>query len=461
MSAATLTLRSALRASRDMRLALVGAGGKTSAMALLARQFEPPVLLAASTHLGAWQVELADRHFIIENPTQIAAAAQGLSGVNLFTGPLVSDRRLSGLNNASLAALAALADRLGAPLLLEADGSRQRPLKAPGAHEPVIPDWVRQVVVVAGLSGLGQPLSEDRQVVHRPEQFAHLAAMAIDAPIGPQALARMLCHPQGGLKGIPPGARRVVLLNQADDSARQDLAMAMVDPLLKEYDSVIVAALRPVDRPDQPGRVLAACQPVAAVLLAGGSSTRLGQPKALLAWRGKPLIRHGVESALAAGLSPVVVVLGAIDQPIRQALLGLPVHYAINPDWPAGQSTSLRAGLRGGQANTARALGAVVFLLADQPFVSAGLLRALRHQHRRTLSAVIAPYIGDRRTNPVLFDQVTFAALDTLVGDTGGRAIFDRFAPTALPWEDARLLLDIDTPEDYQRLLELDREDER
>jgi molybdenum cofactor cytidylyltransferase len=74
--------------------------------------------------------------------------------------------------------------------------------------------------------------------------------------------------------------------------------------------------------------------------------------------------------------------------------------------------------------------------------------------HSRDLPAVLAPYINDRRANPVLFDRETFDDLLKLEGDQGGRAIFSKFNPAYLEWTDDRLSMDVDTPEDYQRLLE-------
>jgi molybdenum cofactor cytidylyltransferase len=95
-----------------------------------------------------------------------------------------------------------------------------------------------------------------------------------------------------------------------------------------------------------------------------------------------------------------------------------------------------------------------VFLLADQPQVTVEVIRALVEHHAATLHPVIAPYIFDQRANPVLFDRATFAALMQLTGDQGGRGVFSKFSPRYLNWYDKRLLLDVDTPEDYERLLD-------
>src|SRR5690242_7127481 len=150
-----MNLYRALRLHQHSKVALVGSGGKTTALFQLAHQITAPVVVTASTHLGAWQTGFADRHLIIARPEDVARFSGQIEGVSLLTGPLDINDRLSGLDGPTLEAVRDLADRLGFVLLIEADGSRQRPLKSPAGHEPVIPTWVDLVVVVAGMSGLG------------------------------------------------------------------------------------------------------------------------------------------------------------------------------------------------------------------------------------------------------------------------------------------------------------------
>jgi molybdenum cofactor cytidylyltransferase len=208
-----------------------------------------------------------------------------------------------------------------------------------------------------------------------------------------------------------------------------------------QYDSAVVASL------DQK-HVWAVVGITAGVILAGGGSSRLGQAKMLLPWRGKPLVRHAAEAGLAGGLDPLIVVLGAENESIRQALAGLPVRFVYNPDWQHGQSTSVRHGIRA----LDEGVGAAVFQLADQPLVSADVIHALVQKHQKTLAAIIAPKVGARRANPVLFDRETFDDLQNLSGDSGGRAIFDRYPVSYIDWADENLLFDVDTPDDYLRL---------
>jgi molybdenum cofactor cytidylyltransferase len=300
------------------------------------------------------------------------------------------------------------------------------------------------VVVVAGMSGLGKPLSAAE--VHRPEIFSSLSGLKIGETISGTALVRVLTHGQGGLKNIPPEARHSVLLNQADTPELQSEASGMAHALLKEFDSVVVASLKN-------NTIHAIHETCAGVILAAGEATRFGKPKQLLKWRGRPFVQAVAETALEAGLAPVIVVTGAAAESVESALGSAPVTIVRNMHWRDGQASSIQAGL----AAASPAAGAALFLLADQPQVTAQVIRALVEAHANGLQPIVAPMIRDeRRGNPVLFDRCTFAELRALRGDVGGRSIFTQHHVHYLPWHDVRLLLDVDTPEDYRKLLERD-----
>lgn len=454
-----MRLLDALRLNSTARLALVGAGGKTTALFCLAGEIiqafpeeAPAVLLTASTHLAVEQVRLADHHFVLNAPGELDPIAARLPGGKLlFTGPPTADDRVLGLAAPLLNGLFSLAEERRLPLLVEADGSRRLPLKAPAAHEPAIPPWCQTVIVVAGLSGVGQSL--DAEHVHRPERFAALSGLALGQPVTVDALARVLLSPQGGLQGIPPQARRVLLLNQADTAAHQAQASRVAEECLGAYQAVLSAALAPPHGAESVGiqsGVLAVYERVAGIILAAGGSTRLGQAKQVLPWRNLPLVRHVALAALQASLEPVIVITGYAAADVGAAVSDLPITLVHNPDWQQGQSTSVCSGVRALPAQT----GAAIFLLADQPRIPPSLLRRLVETHATTLSPLVATQVQGQRANPVLFDRRTFPDLLALSGDSGGRALFSRYRAAWVPWHDPRVALDVDTLDDYQRLCE-------
>lgn len=190
---------------------------------------------------------------------------------------------------------------------------------------------------------------------------------------------------------------------------------------------------------------------IAGILLAAGGARRMGKPKLLLPWKGEALIHRAARVAVESGLEPVVIVTGAGAEGIAAALKDLPVRLAHNPYWQEGQSTSVRAGVEALPADCQ----AVVFLLGDQPFVGADLIQSLVATYLKDRPTILAPYVNGKRVNPVIFDHSVFPYLLDLKGDAGARSIFGVFPPAAMPWLDEKVLLDIDTPEDYEKLSKL------
>lgn len=445
----SLSLARTLRISSFLSVAFVGAGGKSTAMFQLARELSPPVIVSATSHLGVWQIPLVDKHSILRTKGDFQKFSP--KGIILVTSEIEGDRT-NGLDFEAISWLHEFCENNAIPLLIEADGSREKPLKAPGKHEPPIPDFVQMVVVVAGLNGLGKPL--DEVTVHRPEIFANLSGLRLGDKITPEALIRVLTHPEGGLKNIPPNAFRKPLLNQADTPGLRAQANAMAKGLLPAYHSVVVASLKEES-------IHALREPIAGIILAAGEAKRFGRPKQLLDWRGEPFVRAVAKTALASGLAPVIVVTGAYADQVQAAVQDLPVQIAHNPDWDSGQASSIRAGVGPlpasppNPSDLGEGVGGAVFLLADQPQVTPTILQALMEKHAATLDPIIAPMVLDRRANPVLFDRVAFPDLMKLEGDVGGRGIFSKHRVTYLTWHDDAMLLDVDTPEHYQRLKDL------
>ena len=467
-----MQLIKALRYRWPASIAFVGAGGKTTALfkvgqELLARQEDlkpnKTILLTTTTHLGAWQTRGADHWQIINTPEDILYFRQDLpKGIILLTGDQAGDR-LNGLQMELMDGVQQLAKECDLPLLIEADGAHMVPLKAPAEDEPVIPQFVDIVVVVAGLKGLGRPLVD--AWVHRSKLFGELAGIYNGDVVTIQALARVFLSERGGLKNIPDHARRIALLNQADNKELQSQAHILAKQIIASYDSVITSALNPqhpsndyqgIESSGTESGIYSVLENTAGIILAAGGSSRFGQPKQLLPWKGQPLIRHVAQAAIRAGLQPVVVVLGSFADEIKLAIKDLPLRIVVNIDWAMGMSSSIKTGLHALPKNT----GAALFLQADQPQITSKLIESLVETHQSSLYPIIAPQIHGQRGNPVIFDVSTFPELLMLEGDVGGRALFQRYPPHFFKWDGENLLLDIDTPDDYQKLLLINMENE-
>ncbi len=191
---------------------------------------------------------------------------------------------------------------------------------------------------------------------------------------------------------------------------------------------------------------------VAAVILAAGNARRMGELKQVLPCRGEALVHRAARAALEAKLAPVVVVVGAEAERVARAVADLPVRIAYNPHGAEGQSTSVRAGL----AALPTGVDGEVFLPADQPFITAEVLRMLV-EGLNAGAQVVAPEVEGHITSPVLFSAALFGELAALEGDSGGRALFSRYPPLRISWHDPRLAVDVDSPEDYERWCGVER----
>jgi len=447
-----MRLSTSLRVEPGQILSFVGAGGKTSAIARLVKELAPslPVLATTTTHLGAGQRSLAKHHLLQTNAGWKHQLEQHLSskGSVLLTGSANPEGKWTAPTDEALEfARQFIVDR-GGVLLVEADGARSLLLKAPAEHEPAIPPFTTVTILVASSQVIGRPLSGD--VVHRPELAGPIMGLEPGESIKVEHVVRLLTSPSGGMKGVPEPSTLKCLLNistrERQDDARQDLAQR----LLREA-RISAVLLCDLAQDDPVGAVYGR---TGAVILAAGGSKRFSRQKLLEPWRGEPLIRHVVRSALQTGVSPVLVVTGAERERLREALSDLPVETVDNPHWQEGQAGSLQVGL----AALKERVDAVVFMLGDMPLVEPALIEALIEEHRCTLAPIIAPGYAGRPGNPVLFDRDTFGALEAIRGDQGGRALYNQFEPRWLEWG-ATAVTDVDTLEDLRRLDAVSKDD--
>jgi molybdenum cofactor cytidylyltransferase len=196
--------------------------------------------------------------------------------------------------------------------------------------------------------------------------------------------------------------------------------------------------------------------PIAGVLLAAGTSSRMGSNKMLFELEGESLLRRAARRALAGGLSPLLVVLGHQVERAAQELEGLDCRTVINPDYEQGISSSLKAGVA---AVSELMSAAAVVMLADMPFVTPEMIAGLIARYRATTAPlVISVYRSVNGEDgvaapPMLYDRALFAEIQEMAGGRCGKQVVKRHRAEAevLEWP-AAALADLDVPEDYARV---------
>jgi molybdenum cofactor cytidylyltransferase len=245
-----VTLADALGLDGREAVALVGGGGKTTAMFRLAREIVArggTAITTTTTRIFAAQIARSPAHVSADEaaPERIATALAAHGQVLVIGATDPATGKAEGVDVERFEQLRAWFPE--ACLLNEADGSRMRPFKAPAAHEPVIPPATTVVLALVGADVFGKPL--DAEHVHRPELVSALSGAVRGGPVTPDVVARVLAHPEGGRKAVPARARLVVAINKVEalpdgTVARETAARLLAEPAIER---VLLTALRDDD----------------------------------------------------------------------------------------------------------------------------------------------------------------------------------------------------------------------
>jgi molybdenum cofactor cytidylyltransferase len=188
---------------------------------------------------------------------------------------------------------------------------------------------------------------------------------------------------------------------------------------------------------------------VAGIVLAAGTSSRMGRNKMLFELNGESLVRGAARRALDGGLSPLVVVLGYESDRARQALGGLACTIVVNPEYDRGITSSLRVGI----ASLPPSAPAAMVVLADMPFVTADMIRQMIARYDATRPPLVISDYGGVNAPPMLYDRRLFGELTDETAEGCGKRVvrLHRAEAEVLHWPDSALA-DIDVPDDFARL---------
>src|SRR5579883_1576962 len=210
---------------RDRRVvAFTGGGGKTTAMFRLARELAAERVLVTTT-TKIWVPRPDEAALVLADDPD--GACERVRAVRALGTAVTPEGKLQGVPPEWVAGLRRAADRV----LVEADGAAGKPLTAPRVHEPVIPPSAALVVPVAGVDAVGAALDDEH--AHRVAEIAALTGLAPGAALGPAAIARVMLDPRGNVKGAPPAAEIVPLVNKVDTPEAEAAGWALAEALVQ------------------------------------------------------------------------------------------------------------------------------------------------------------------------------------------------------------------------------------
>ena len=196
---------------------------------------------------------------------------------------------------------------------------------------------------------------------------------------------------------------------------------------------------------------MSAVNNIGVVILAAGASTRLGQPKQLLKYNGKTLLQNAIDAAVNSTADPIVVVLGANADEVSQKINKSKISVLINTAWEEGMASSVRNGLNE-LLFIDPSTDAVIFMVCDQPHVSADLINDLVKTQRESGKLIVTCSYGETIGPPALFHKSLFHELMQLTGDAGARKVIQQHANAVATVLFEKGKIDIDTEADYNAL---------
>jgi molybdenum cofactor cytidylyltransferase len=185
------------------------------------------------------------------------------------------------------------------------------------------------------------------------------------------------------------------------------------------------------------------------IILAGGRSTRMGTMKQLLPWGKRTILQHVIDTASAVNPAEIIVVLGHNASEISGVLKDEPVKIAVNKEFSNGMSSSLKTALR----HVSPESDTYVFMLGDQPLVTAHLLQLLLQHHSASTLGITVPVYRNEKGRPVVMDSKYREELMTLEGEIGAKQVIDAHPDDVqeIPVNSAEVIVDIDTKEEYRK----------
>lgn len=450
MEKSSLSLAEAFGIEVGESVAIVGGGGKTSLMFGLAGALPGRVVVTTTTRIFAAQMRLA--------PKVVFCGEEDAFGLDLgleehpfvlVVGEAVGEKAHGVLPEV----VDKLVERPDVDyVLVEADGSRMRPCKAPGEHEPVIPKRTTLVAPVVGIDAVGGRVGV---VAHRPERVGALTGLGVDEVMTAEALATVITHPQGGRKGVPVRARVVPLINKVESAEQLRTARAVARQVLQEQEieRVVIGAIRQAHRP-----VVEVQRRVTAVVLAAGEGKRMGdKTKQLLPWGETTVLGQTLRHVKGSAVHDVVVVTGHEAERVSAVAEAVDVRVVHNRDYAAGEMlSSLQAAVQAiRQAHRPVGMGceAVLVMLADQPMVEAETLDKIMEAFWQGRGELVGPVFEGRRGNPVLIGRRYFEELLALPVGAAPRDLVRRYVDELYLVEvgSDSVLRDLDTMETYER----------
>lgn len=418
-------------------ISITGGGGKTTTMFKLGKELlsqGKKVLISTTTAIFKPRKNYYENLYLTKNRDyrKIKGSARGLT---IIGKEISKNSKLIGVTSEMIDEIFKM--KTFDYIIIEADGSKRKPIKAPASHEPVIPSFTTMMIGIIGMDCIYKKIYEKN--VHRAGIFCGITNSKIGDFITEDIIYSLIISKDGIFKGVPIDSKKHLILNKVENKKREKASQNIKDKiLLNKIDINIISGS------------MGKRTKISGIIMASGFSRRMKRDKLLLKLGDKTLLERVIDACITSQLDEIMVVYRS--EKIKDIAISYDLKTVLNKNAEKGQSESVKIGLKNIDSDT----DGIMFIVGDQPFLDSKTINILINKFIADKEKIIIPRYGEDTGNPTIFPISLKDQLNKLSGDVGGREIIDKNLKQVkyVDIKNQKAGMDMDTASEYEKFKE-------
>lgn len=419
-------------------ISITGGGGKTTSMFRLARELlkhGKKVLISTTTAIMKPDDSKYEKLYLIEDK-DYKTIEPSSSGIVVLGSKVNEINKLIGVEGRVIDEI--FESKKFDYIIVEADGSKRKPIKAPASHEPVIPSLTTKTIGIIGMDSVGQKIYEEN--VHRANLFSQVTNSKLGDIIDENIIYNLIISPVGIFKNSPSNSQKYIILNKSETKARNLASQKVKSKIISNkinIKNIIVGSMGKETR-------------VTGIIMASGFSRRMKTDKLLLKLGDKTVLEKVIESCVKSNLDDIMVIYR--KEEIKNIAKRYNLKAILNENAIEGQSASIKLGVN----NIDRDTKGMMFIVGDQPHLDFVTINTIIDKFEIDQEKIIIPIYGESKGNPTIFPVSLKKQLLTLTDDVGGKEVINNNLNRVkyVDIENHQAGMDMDTVEEYEKLKE-------
>lgn len=419
-------------------ISITGGGGKTTSMFRLGRElkkFGKKVLITTTTGIFTPQEGTYEKLILLEEDENDLNDLP--IGITIIGSKIdKKKKKLMGIDVGIIDEF--FKNNLFDYIIVEADGSKRKSIKAPASHEPVIPSLTTKTIGVIGMDVVHKRIYEEN--VHRANIFANLTNSKLGDIINEDVIYNLIISKKGIFKGSPKGSDRYIILNKVETNERRKVAEKIKYKLLMNNINIKNLIIGSIGKEAK----------VTGIIMASGFSRRMKRDKLLLKLGDMTVIERVIKSCVRSNLDDIIVIYRRNE--IRDIAIRNNLKTVFNEFADKGQSESIKRGVNSISKDTE----GIMFIVGDQPHLDSKTINRLLDEFERDKEKIIIPIYNKSKGNPTIFPISLKKEFFSLKGDVGGKEIINNNLEQVnyIEIKNYKAGRDMDTVEEYEKLKE-------